>query len=102
MQTFAIGVDLGGSRIIKNKVDANGKLLEKLTLGTEVSRGRDFVIQDMCAAIEQVRAKYKDAGTLCGIGIGVPASSTWPPVASCARPISPTGRTSLSARSSRS
>src|SRR4051794_9371279 len=72
MQTFAIGVDLGGTNLRIAAVDANGKLLEKLTLGTEVSRGRDFVIQDMCAAIEQVRAKYKDAGTLCGIGIGVP------------------------------
>jgi glucokinase len=72
MQTFAIGVDLGGTNLRIAAVDQNGKLLEKLTLGTEVSRGRDFVIHDMCDAIGQVRLKYKDAGTLCGIGIGVP------------------------------
>ncbi len=72
MQTFAIGVDLGGTNLRIAAVDDNGKLLEKLTLGTEVSRGRDFVIHDMCAAIEQVRTKYKEAGTLSGIGIGVP------------------------------
>jgi glucokinase len=72
MQTFAIGVDLGGTNLRIAAVDDNGKLLEKLTLGTEVARGRDFVIQEMCRAIEQVRTKYKDAGTLCGIGIGVP------------------------------
>ena len=73
MQTFAIGVDLGGTNLRIAAVDESGKLLEKLTLGTEVKRGRDSVIQGtMCAAIEHVQAKYKDAGTLCGIGIGVP------------------------------
>ena len=72
MRTFAIGVDLGGTNLRIAAVDDNGKLLEKLTLGTEVNRGRDFVIRDMCAAIEQVRAKYNDAGNLSGIGIGVP------------------------------
>ena len=72
MQTFAIGVDLGGTNLRIAAVDDTGKLLEKLTLGTEVKRGRDSVIQDMCAAIEHVQAKYKDVGTLCGIGIGVP------------------------------
>jgi glucokinase len=72
MQTFAIGVDLGGTNLRIAAVDENGKLLEKLTLGTEVSRGRDLVIQDMCRAVEQVRAKYKDSANLCGIGIGVP------------------------------
>jgi glucokinase len=72
MQTFAIGVDLGGTNLRIAAVDDNGKLLEKLTLGTEVARGRDLVIKDMCDAIEQVRTKYKDAGTLTGIGIGVP------------------------------
>ncbi len=72
MQTFAIGVDLGGTNLRIAAVDDTGKLLEKLTLGTEVKRGRDHVIQEMCGAIEQLRTKYKDSGELCGIGIGVP------------------------------
>jgi glucokinase len=72
MQTFAIGVDLGGTNLRIAAVDESGKLLEKLTLGTEVKRGRDLVIKDMCDAIEQVRTKYKSSGELSGIGIGVP------------------------------
>ena len=72
MQTFAIGVDLGGTNLRIAAVDDTGKLLEKLTLGTEVKRGRDYVIKEMCTAIEQVKAKYKDSGSLSGIGIGVP------------------------------
>ncbi len=72
MQTFAIGVDLGGTNLRIAAVDDTGKLLEKLTLGTEVKRGRDYVIKEMCTAIDLVKAKYKDSGILCGIGIGVP------------------------------
>jgi len=72
MQKFAIGVDLGGTNLRIAAVDDSGKLLEKLTLGTEVKRGRDLVIRDMCNAIEQLVRKYKGAGEICGIGIGVP------------------------------
>ena len=72
MHTFAIGVDLGGTNLRIAAVDDGGKLLEKVTLGTEVKRGRDLVIKDMCDAIEQIRTKFKDSGELSGIGIGVP------------------------------
>jgi len=72
MSDFSIGVDLGGTNLRIAGVDSDGKLLEKLTLGAEVSRGRDFVITEMCKAIESLRTKYRDAGQLQGIGIGVP------------------------------
>jgi glucokinase len=72
MTTFAIGVDLGGTNLRIAAVDSNGKMLEKTTTSTEVSRGRDQVIEEMCAAIQQVVTKFRGAGDLAGIGIGVP------------------------------
>lgn len=72
MRVFSIGVDLGGTNLRIAAVDENGKLLEKLTLGTEVSRGRDFVIGEMCNAIETLSGKFRSLGELAGIGIGVP------------------------------
>ena len=72
MGDYSIGVDLGGTNLRIAAVDSGGKLLEKLTLGAEVSRGRDFVINEMCKAIETLRTKYHDTGELAGIGIGVP------------------------------
>jgi glucokinase len=72
MGDYSIGVDLGGTNLRIAAVDADGKLLEKLTLGAEVSRGRDFVITEMCKAIEALREKYNGSGQLLGIGIGVP------------------------------
>lgn len=70
--TFAIGVDLGGTNLRIAAVDGNGKILEKVTTGTEVARGRDRVIEAMCDAVRNVALKYSSAGALAGIGVGVP------------------------------
>ena len=72
MVDYSIGVDLGGTNLRIAAVASDGKLLEKLTLGAEVTRGRDFVIAEMCKAIQTLRTKYRGSGELVGIGIGVP------------------------------
>jgi glucokinase len=46
--------------------------MEKVTLGTRVALGKDHVIGEMCDAIRVLSAKYRGAGALQGIGIGVP------------------------------
>ena len=73
MTTFAIGVDLGGTNLRIAAVDGDGKLLEKITLGTKVVRGRAMVVNDMCNAIQALVGRFGgSAGQLSGIGIGVP------------------------------
>ena len=72
MNNFSIGVDLGGTNLRIAAVDDQGKLVEKVTLGTKVSLGRDHVIDDMCDAIQRLSEKFKDSAPLLGIGIGVP------------------------------
>jgi glucokinase len=72
MNKFSIGVDLGGTNLRIAAVDDQGALVEKVTLGTKVSRGRDHVIADMCDAIQRLSDKFKDTAPMMGIGIGVP------------------------------
>ncbi|HWR35936.1 MAG TPA: ROK family protein [Clostridia bacterium] len=72
MRSFAIGVDLGGTNLRIAAVDEQGTLLEKLTTGTQVAKGRDHVIGDMTDAITQVSEKLRGTAELAGIGIGVP------------------------------
>ena len=72
MPNFAIGVDLGGTNLRIAAVDEQGRLLEKVTLGTRVALGRERVISDMCEAIRHLSDKYQNRGTLLGTGIGVP------------------------------
>src|ERR1700687_4927144 len=72
MNKFSIGVDLGGTNLRIAAVDDQGALVEKITLGTKVSLGRDHVIGEMCDAIQRLSEKYKNSAPLLGIGIGVP------------------------------
>jgi len=72
MNRFSIGVDLGGTNLRIAAVDDKGALVEKVTLGTKVSLGRDHVIDDMCDAIQHLSDKYRKSSALLGIGIGVP------------------------------
>src|SRR6266404_58142 len=72
MNKFSIGVDLGGTNLRIAAVDEHGALVEKITLGTKVSLGRDHVIADMCDAIQRMSEKFKNSAPLLGIGIGVP------------------------------
>jgi glucokinase len=72
MPSYAVGVDLGGTNLRIAAVDERGKLLEKQTTGTQVSRGRDHVIGEMCDHILDLSAKFASSGTIAGIGIGVP------------------------------
>jgi glucokinase len=72
MNDFSIGVDLGGTNLRIAAVDVNGRLVEKVTLGTKVSLGREHVLNDMCEAIQHLAEKYKNSSSMLGIGIGVP------------------------------
>src|ERR1022692_1329245 len=72
MNKLSIGVDLGGTNLRIAAVDEQGTLVEKITLGTKISLGRDHVIDEMCDALPRVSEKYQDAAPLLGIGIGVP------------------------------
>jgi glucokinase len=72
MPDFSIGVDLGGTNLRIAAVSGEGKLLEKVTLGTKLALGRDHVIDQMCDAILNLSGKYKATGSFLGAGIGVP------------------------------
>src|SRR5256885_11132521 len=66
MSAYCIGVDLGGTNLRIAAIDTEGRLLEKITTGTQVARGRDQVISEMCDAIRQLAVKFP--GRLLGTG----------------------------------
>lgn len=69
---FAIGVDLGGTNLRIAAVSEKGDLLEKVSIATNVGRGRAAVIADMTEAIKEVAGRFGQAHRLLGVGIGVP------------------------------
>ncbi len=72
MAYFSIGVDLGGTNLRIAAVDETGRILGTISTETQVARGRDMVIDEMCTAIQSLAAKFKGSGALAGVGIGVP------------------------------
>jgi glucokinase len=72
MDSFAIGVDLGGTNLRIAAVTAVGTVLERISSDTEVRRGRDHVVDEMCRSICKVIDKFGASRQLTGIGIGVP------------------------------
>jgi len=72
MSVYSIAVDLGGTNLRIAVVSEAGKLLAKVTTGTEVKKGREFVIHEMTDAIQALALRFRSQGELAGIGIGVP------------------------------
>jgi len=69
---FAIAVDLGGTNMRIAAIDGNGKHLEVITTSTEVKRGRDLVVSDICDAVRALRKKFDSQYEFAGTGVGVP------------------------------
>ena len=72
MPDYSIGVDMGGTNLRVAAITTDGQLLEKVTLGVKVAMGRDYVIGEMCDAIQGLTEKYRSSGKFLGAGIGVP------------------------------
>ncbi len=71
MTEYSIGVDLGGTNLRAAAIGRNGELLEKSSGNTNLSAGRDAVIDDIVSAINGVRSRLPGL-KLAGVGIGVP------------------------------
>ena len=68
---YSIGLDLGGTNLRAAAIDKTGKLLDKVSGGTQYSEGREAIIHDMVEAISVLRDRFGKPN-LAGIGIGVP------------------------------
>ena len=64
---YLIGVDLGGTKIEAGLVDLNGKVVKKIVMPTEASKGKAQVIQNIVFCVNKLR---KD--TILGVGVGIP------------------------------
>ena len=71
MLDYSIGLDLGGTNMRAAAIDRNGKILERISGTTNLSEGRDAVIDDIVAQVVGVRERLT-GHRLAGVGIGVP------------------------------
>jgi glucokinase len=71
MGYYSIGVDLGGTNLRAAAITEKGDVLEKIAGRTELSAGRDAVIQDIVDAINSLKEAVKGE-SLAGVGLAVP------------------------------
>jgi glucokinase len=70
MNSWSIGVDLGGTNLRVAAVTRHGEAIDTLHLPTRLSLGPEAVLDDMAGAIRQLIDKHP--GNLLGIGVGSP------------------------------
>ena len=73
VNTYSIGVDLGGTNLRAAAFDASGKLLAKVSGSTPVADGPQAVVGDIARSVEQLRQQF-GRENLAGIGAGVPGN----------------------------
>src|SRR5260370_6456026 len=71
MAEYSIGIVLGGTNVRAASIDRFGKMIRKIAGSTVLSAGREAVVADMVAAINDLRAE-RGADTLAGVGVGTP------------------------------
>lgn len=72
-EQYFVGVDLGGTNIKAGVCDAQARVLSKLSIPTQVDRGRDVVLANIVRAAEEAIAQAQvDRRQVAGIGIGSP------------------------------
>jgi len=72
MTTLAIGVDLGGTNLRIAAVEESGAQLDGVSVLTEISRGREKVVNEITEAARFLTNKYSPSHKFLGLGIGVP------------------------------
>lgn len=72
MNSFSIGVDLGGTNLRVAAYTQAAGLLETILLPTRLAAGRLAVVEDMCQAIRKLLDIYGPQYEFAGIGLGSP------------------------------
>ena len=73
MSRFALGVDIGGTKIAVGAVDAAGAVHARRTIATDAEAGFDAGIARLTRAIDETLAEARaETAALAGIGLGCP------------------------------
>lgn len=69
--TYSIGVDLGGTNLRAAAISSTGERLGKISGSTDLSGGRETVIEDIVTSIRALRDQFGSDG-FTGVGVAVP------------------------------
>jgi glucokinase len=71
MAPYSIGVDLGGTNLRVAAINAQGQVMNRISIPANYEVGPEHVVSDIVSAVNQIRM-HSDSDSLRGVGIGVP------------------------------
>jgi glucokinase len=78
VETYSIGVDLGGTNLRVASFDRNNGIRDSIELSTRRQNGRDAIICDLCDAVESLIQKFAGRQECVGIGVATPGPMELP------------------------
>ena len=72
MESYSIGVDLGGTNLRIAAYTHEKSILDSILLPTRLAAGREAVAEDLCSAVETLEQRFSSQFSLQGIGVGTP------------------------------
>jgi glucokinase len=70
MSRWRVGVDVGGTKIAAGLVGSNGRIHAQLALPTPAAEGAQAVLDEVCRAVRELRARLREPDEVTGVGIG--------------------------------
>lgn len=73
---YAVGVDLGGTKVAAGVVDGQGRLLSRVHRATEAARGTAVVLDNITRAVAEALARVPGQvrEQVAGVGVGAPGT----------------------------
>ncbi|HHW60277.1 MAG TPA: ROK family protein [Syntrophomonadaceae bacterium] len=73
MKEYAIGIDLGGTKILTALVDRQGRIYERILLSTPIEQGAEYIMDIMAESVEELQHRYCcSPGQIKGVGVACP------------------------------
>lgn len=76
MESYAVGIDLGGTMIKAALVERDAGIVKEITRRTEAERGQNAVLDSIAETVRSLRDHLR-GGTFHGVGIGAPGAVNW-------------------------
>jgi glucokinase len=72
MEKLLCGVDLGGTKLKAGLIDAEGHVVDKITVYDHVNKPEDLIVEQIALMIKKlIKRNHADEPDLSGIGIGI-------------------------------
>ena len=73
LKEYAIGIDLGGTKILTALVDDQGRIYERILLSTPIEQSSEYIMDTMAESVTELQQRYPcPPEQIKGVGVACP------------------------------